>query len=120
MITTAFYLLRADVCDNELYFEYDDCGDVWTALEQFWHDDYPDVFPEHDGSPFPITVISLDGNGEACGKHTLTFNSAVFHAFYDHGRKADGPYTLNEFALDVCHHAEPTVRRARRMASVEQ
>ena len=107
MVTTANYLLRANVSNSDFYFEYADCGDVWTALEQFWHDDYPEVLPEHDGSPFPITVTALDGNGEACGQHTLTFNSAAFHAFYDHGRKASGPYTLDEFALDVCHHSGP-------------
>lgn len=106
------YLLRANVSNSDFYFEYADCGDVWTAIEQFWHDDYPEVLPEHDGSPFPITVTALDGNGEACGQHTLTFNSAAFHAFYDHGRKASGPYTLDEFAKDIEHKTEAAVSEA--------
>ena len=112
MITTAIYLLRANVSNSDFCFEYADCGDVWTALEQFWHDDYPEVLPEHDGSPFPIAVTVLDGNGEACRRHTLTFNSAAFHAFYDHGRKASGPYTLDEFAKDIEHKTETTVPEA--------
>ena len=67
MITTAMYLLRANVSNSDFYLAYADCGDVRTALEQFWPADYPDVHPEHDGSPFPFTVTALDGNGEACG-----------------------------------------------------
>jgi len=117
MITTANYLLRANVSNSDFYFEYADCGDVWTALEQFWHDDYPEVLPEHDGSPFPITVTALDGNGEACGQHTLTFNSAAFHAFYDHGRKASGPYTLDEFAKDIERKPELVIYRQLRRKS---
>lgn len=112
MITTAMYLLRANVSNSDFYFEYEDCGDVWTAIEQFWHDDYPEVLPEHDGSPFPITVTALDGNGEACGQHTLTFNSAAFHAFFDHGHKASGPYALDEFAKDIEHKTETAVPEA--------
>ena len=112
MITIAMYLLRANVSNSDFYFEYADCGDVWTALEQFWHDDYPEVLPEHDGSSFPITVTALDGNGEACGQHTLTFNSAAFHAFYDHGHKASGPYILDEFAKDIEYKTETAVTEA--------
>ena len=112
MVTTANYLLRANVSNSDFYFEYADCCDVWTVLEQFWHDDYPEVLPEYDGSPFPITITALDGNGEACGKHTLTFNSAAFHAFYDHGRTASGPYTLDQFAKDIEHKTETAVSEA--------
>ena len=57
MVTTANYLLRANVSNSDFYFEYADCGDVWTALEQFWHDDYPETIANlPDCGTFPIDV----------------------------------------------------------------
>lgn len=117
MITTANYLLRAIVSNSDFYFEYEDCGDVWTALEQFWHDDYPEVLPEHDGSPFPIDVIAME-DGKAIQKYEFTFNAVVFHAFFDKGHTVDGIYTLDQFAKDIERKKEPVIYRQLRRKSV--
>lgn len=103
MITTANYLLIAKVGDLQYFFEYDKC-DIWETLEQFWHEDYPDTFIQiNDGGMFPIDVLALE-DGKEIDRYPMQFNAAVFHAFFDHGHKADGIYTINEFAKDIKHH----------------
>ena len=99
MITTANYILKA-VVDGEVFlFQYDEAGDVWEALEDFWHEDYPEVLIDKGGL-FPIDVIAMDG-GKAIRKYEFMFNAGVFRAFFDKGHTADGIYTLNQFAKDI-------------------
>ena len=100
MITTANYILKA-VVDGEVFiFQYDEAPEVWDALEQFWHKDYPEVLIDEGGGLFPIDVIAMDG-GKAIQKYEFTFNGGVFHAFFDHGHTAEGIYTLDQFAKDI-------------------
>ncbi len=92
------YMVKA-VVDGEVYiFQYETSAAV-DALEQFWHDDYPDVLDGKDG-PFHVDVIAID-NGKVIRKYTYIFNAAVFHAFFDHGHTVDGPYTLDQFVEDI-------------------
>ncbi len=103
MITTANYLLIAKVGDLQYFFEYD-TNDIWETLEQFWHEDYPDTLIQiNDDGLFPIDVLALE-DGKEIDRYPMQFNAAVFHAFFDHGHKADGPYTINEFAKDIKRH----------------
>ena len=100
MITTANYILKA-VVDGEVFiFQYDEAGDAWESLEQFWHEDYPEALVDKGGGLFPIDVIAMDGS-KAIRKYEFTFNAGVFHAFFDHGHTADGTYTLDQFAKDI-------------------
>ena len=100
MITTANYILKA-VVDGEVFiFQYDEACDAWEALEQFWHEDYPEVLIDKGGGLFPIDVIAMDG-GKAIRKYEFEFNEGTFHAFFDHGHTADGTYTLDQFAKDI-------------------
>lgn len=100
MITTANYIVKA-VVDGEVFiFQYDEAPEVWDALEQFWHGDYPEVLIDKGGGLFPIDVIAMDG-GKAIRKYYFAFNAGVFHAFFDHGHTADGIYTLDQFAKDI-------------------
>lgn len=100
MITTANYLLIAKVGDLQYFFEYDTC-DIWETLEQFWHEDYPDTLIQiNDGGMFPIDVLALE-DGKEIDRYPMQFNAAVFHAFFDHGHKADGIYTLEQFGKDI-------------------
>ena len=96
MITTANYILKA-VVDGEVFiFQYDEAGNAWEALEQFWHGDYPEVLIDKGGGLFPIDVIAMDG-GKAIRKYEFEFNAGVFHAFFDKGHTVDGVYTLDQF-----------------------
>ena len=100
MTTTANYIVKA-VVDGEVFiFQYDEAGDVWEALEQFWHEDYPEVLIDKGGGLFPIDVFAMDG-GKAIRKYYFAFNAGVFHAFFDHGHTADGIYTIDQFAKDI-------------------
>lgn len=100
MITTANYLVRATVSGQEYFFEYD-TPDMWTALDEFWHEDYPEVLISKNGSEqFPIDVYSME-NGHVLDCYPLMFNAPVFHAFYDNGHTASGIYTLDQFDKDI-------------------
>lgn len=100
MITTANYLLKATVGGEEYFFEYE-TDDMWNALEEFWHEDYPEALQHLAGSDmFPFVLYSIY-NGKVLDCYAFTFNTAIFHAFYDHGHKADGVYTLDEFDRDI-------------------
>ena len=100
MITTANYILKA-VVDGEVFiFQYDEAGDAWEALEQFWHEDYPEALIDKGGGLFPIDVIAMDG-GKAIRKYEFIFNAGVFHAFFDKGHTAEGTYTIDQFAKDI-------------------
>lgn len=99
MTTTANYIVKA-VVDGEVFiFQYDEAGDAWEALEQFWHEDYPEVLIDKGGL-FPIDVIAMDG-GKGIRKYEFMFNAGVFHAFFDHGHTANGTYILDQFAKDI-------------------
>ena len=113
MTTTANYILKA-VVDGEVFiFQYDEAGDAWEALEQFWHEDYPEVLIDKGGGLFPIDVIAMD-DGKAIRKYEFEFNAGVFHAFFDKGHNADGIYTLDQFAKDIERKQEdkPDVKHA--------
>ena len=116
MITTANYIVKA-VVDGEVYiFPYDDLGDVWEALDEFYHEDYPEVLIDKGGGLFPIDVIAMDG-GKAIRKYEFEFNAGVFHAFFDKGHTASGTYTLDQFAKDIERKKEPVIYRQLRRKS---
>ena len=107
MITTDNYILKV-ITEGETYIFSYDTPDVWTALEEFWHEDYPDdIVRMPHSEPFPIDVFAMD-NGKVIQTYHFMFNAVVFHAFFDHGHKADGPYTLDEFAKDIERRSEQT------------
>lgn len=95
MITTANYLLIAYVGGEQYHFEYEDCGDMWEALEQFWHEDYAETLMDKD-SRFEVDVLAMDG-GKCIRRYETAFDCAHYHAFFDHGHTVHGPYTLDEF-----------------------
>lgn len=107
MITTANYILKA-VVDGEVFiFQYDEAGDAWEALEQFWHDgDYGEHIARLSGSGmFPIDVIAME-DGKAIQKYEFTFNGVAFDHFFDKGWSASSTepgqrYTLDQFAKDI-------------------
>ena len=100
MITTSDYILTATVGGEKFYFSYV-AGDVWDALGEFWHEDYPETLDALEGSEwFPIDVVAMDG-GKAIRKYEFMFNAGVFHAFFDKGHTAEGTYTLDQFAKDI-------------------
>jgi hypothetical protein len=105
MITTSNYIVKA-VVDGEVFiFQYDEAGDAWETLEQFWHEDYPEVLIDKGGGLFPIDVIAMDG-GKAIRKYEFTFDFAVFDHFFDKGWSASSTepgqrYTLDQFAKDI-------------------
>ncbi len=97
MITTATYILAAIVNGEKYIFEYK-AYDPWAALQEFWHEDYPKVILGKTGdSYFPIDVYSML-EGKVMYTYKMAFDHANFHAFFDKGHKADGIYTLDEFA----------------------
>lgn len=100
MITTANYMIKAVVNNLTYLFQYEDSASVWEALQQFWYDDYPETPIIESGEMFPIDVIALDG-GKVIRVYSFTFHPAAFHAFFDKGHIADGPYTLDQFAKDI-------------------
>ena len=100
MITTANYILKATVGGEEYFFEYD-TDDMWNALEEFWHEDYPELLIYKEGNAvFNILVMAME-RSKVIATYHAKFCHAFFHAFYDHGHKADGPYTLDEFDRDI-------------------
>lgn len=113
MITTANYILKA-VVDGEVFiFQYDEAGDVWDALEQFWHDgDYDEHIARLNGSgEFPIDVIAME-KSKAIFAYSFMFNCAIFDHFFDKGWSASSTepgqrYTLDQFAKDIERKPEP-------------
>lgn len=111
MITTATYIIKAVVGGETYLFHYDDCGDAWEALEQFWHEDYPETIANlPDCGTFPIDVIAID-QGKAIRIYTFTFNCAVFDHFFDKGWSASSHepgqrYTLDQFANDIAREPD--------------
>ena len=105
MITTANYILKA-VVDGEVFiFQYDEAGDAWESLEQFWHEDYPEALIDKGDGLFPIDVIAMDGS-KAIRKYEFEFNAGVFDHFFDKGWSASSTepgqrYTLDQFAKDI-------------------
>lgn len=99
MITTANYIIKAVVNGSTFIFQYDETMDVWETLGEFWHEDYPEVLADVQGSGlFPMDVYAMgDGNGKVIAVYPFTFNHAVFHAFFDNGFKHDGHFTVDEF-----------------------
>lgn len=100
MITTANYLLIAYVGGEQYHFEYEDCGDMWSALEQFYGDDYHSLIDKDNDGQFPIDVLAMDG-GKAVKRYEVAFHSGIFDHFFAKGWKQDEVYTLDEFGKDV-------------------
>ena len=91
MITTANYILVAHLADGNYVFNYESC-DVWTALGEFWHDDWQDCLSgKPDDQNFTIDVYAMDG-AKVINTYNLVFNESYFHHYYDHGH-----CTLDEF-----------------------
>ena len=91
MITTANYIVKV-VAEGETYvFEYE-TGDVWTALDEFWHEDWDGWLSDKMMTKaWPLDVMAMD-DGKVIKTYELAFEMSYFHHFYDHGH-----ITLNEF-----------------------
>lgn len=101
MITTANYLLIATLNGVQHVFEYEDCGDVWSALGEFFADDYPEIIDEDKDGQFPIDVMAMD-DGKVIKCYEVAFHSGLFDHFFAKGWRGEGePYTLDEFQKDV-------------------
>ena len=55
MMMTANYLLTAYVAGEQYLFLYEDSGDVWEVLEDFYRNDYPETL---SGKKAPSTSPS--------------------------------------------------------------
>lgn len=106
MTTTANYILKAVVGGETYLFQYEHCYDAWAALEQFWHEDYPETIANlPDCGTFPIDILSML-EGKVIATMPVTFNCAVFDQFFDKGWSASSHepgqrYTLDQFAKDI-------------------
>ena len=90
MITTANYIVKV-VAEGETYvFEYD-TDDMWTALKEFWHDDWEWKFAHIEKQCFALDVLAME-DGKVIKTYELAFEMSYFHHFYDHG-----DCTLDEF-----------------------
>lgn len=92
MITTANYLLIAYVNGGQYHFEYEGCGDMWEALEQFWHEDWECYFATLDRQCFAVDVVAIE-DSKAIKRYEVAFEMSYFHHFYDHGH-----VSLDEFS----------------------
>jgi len=99
MIIQSNYILTVVINGVEFMCEYD-VDDVFHALQHFWYDDYPDIRPANCPEIFDIDIRATEKGGVIHTYH-YRFNSAVFQAFYDRGRKAGNVYTLDEFEMDI-------------------
>lgn len=105
MIVNSNYVLIAMIGNQQQMFQYE-TADVWDALDEFWHEDWPEaVAGSQDDGEFPIDVYAME-NGKAIRKYQFQFNFCVFHHFFDKGylRTDDGgskTYTLDEFAKHI-------------------
>lgn len=93
MITTANYIVKVRPQDGEAYiFEYE-TPDVWTALEEFWHEDWDNWLSGiYMDSAWPIDVYAME-RGKVIRVYKFKLCTSSFHGFFDHGR-----CTLDEFA----------------------
>lgn len=91
MIITANYIVKV-VAEGETYvFEYE-TGDVWTALDEFWHEDWDGWLSDKlMTTAWPLDVLAMDG-GKVIKTYKLAFEMSYYHHFYDHGH-----CTLDEF-----------------------
>ena len=86
MMMTANYLLTAYVAGEQYLFLYEDSGDVWEVLEDFYRNDYPETLSGKKGAEyFALDVTALD-DGHAIRVYELAFNASIYHYFFDHGR----------------------------------
>ena len=92
MISTANYVLVAYVGGEQYYFEYEDCGDMWEALEEFWHEDWECKFASLERQCFAVNVYAME-NGKPIRCYEVAFEMSCYHGFFDHGK-----CTLNEFS----------------------
>lgn len=105
---TSNYLLRAALDGQEYIYEYD-TPNMWSALEEFFHNDWQDdIAGQQGGEFFPFVLYSME-NGRLLDCYPFTFNASVFHAFFDHGRTANGTYTLDQFDKDIQREPEAAV-----------
>ena len=93
MITTANYIVKVRPQNGETYiFEYE-TPDVWTALEELWHDDWDNWLSDiYMDSAWPIDVYAME-HGKVIRVYKFKLCTSFFHAYFDHGR-----LTLDEFA----------------------
>lgn len=114
MTTTANYIIKAVVGGETYLFQYEHCYDAWAALEQFWHEDYPETIASlTDCGTFSIDILSML-EGKVIATMPVTFNCAVFDHFFDKGWSASSHepnqrYTLDQFAKDIAR--EPDTAR---------
>lgn len=95
MITTANYLMKVVANGDTYVFEYE-TPDVWTALEEFWYEDWSGSLPDTVEEPWPLDILAMD-RGKVIISYRLAFEPTVFHHFYDHG-----DITLDQFHNAIC------------------
>lgn len=101
MITTANYILQVRAEDGETYVFSYDSPSVWTALQEFWHEDYAEYLASLDmNSCWPVDVYAME-NGRVVRTHHFKLCTPSFHAFFDKGHTYNGPYTIDQFARDI-------------------
>jgi len=111
MISTETYIIKAVVGGETYLFQYEHCYDAWAALEQFWHEDYPETIASlPDCGTFPIDILSML-EGKVIATMPVTFNCAVFDHFFDKGWSASSQepgqrYTLDQFAKDIAREPD--------------
>lgn len=114
MTTTANYMIKAVVGGETYLFQYEHCYDAWAALEQFWHEDYPETIASlPDCGTFPLDILSML-EGKVIATMPVTFNAGCFDHFFDKGWSASSHepgqrYTLDQFAKDIAR--EPDTAR---------
>lgn len=100
MISTANYILLVTLGGVQHVYQNETARDIWSALQDFYFEDYPDLIEEEDIGIFPIDIMAMDGN-EVVKTERLAFSNICFDHFYVKGWKADGIYTLNDFYKDL-------------------
>lgn len=111
---TSTFVLTAKLSDIETFVFHYDCPHLETALDLFWHDDYPRGIIDCDNSGcFPIEIIAMpDMDGMVEKVFHFEFNSAAFDHYFDKGWSASSKepgqrYTFDQFLKDITPAQQP-------------
>lgn len=105
-------IIRCTVNGKSYVFPYE-TDSLREALEEFYREQYYDGIAMTEDLPegdFPLEVSVMDDCREVKTLH-LRFSAYVWHRFFDHGAKADGPYKWDDFLRDIERNAEYAASR---------
>lgn len=88
MIITDNYILEVFNKDGETYIFSYETPDVWTALKEFWHEDYEHIACNDS---WDIDAYAME-NGKVIDTYKFHLCTSAFHHFFDNGH-----ITINEF-----------------------